>query len=174
MRSEKGTQSGIPNREMAVRTVDTREYVSILRELVQEGKEVSMTIAGSSMSPFLCHARDRICFKAPWREPRRGDMVFYERPNGQFVMHRILRQTPQGYDIIGDAQIAVEHGVQREQIFAIITKVCRKGKWMQPGDFWWEFFGHVWLRVIPLRRMLTGLYGKLLGRRAETEEGTID
>ena len=50
MRSEKGTQSGIPNREMAVRTVDTREYVSILRELVQEGKEVSMTIAGSSIT----------------------------------------------------------------------------------------------------------------------------
>ena len=73
-----------------VKIVDTREYVSALRELVREGKEVSMIISGSSMAPFLIHARDSICFKAPWREPQRGDMVFYERPGGQFVMHRIL------------------------------------------------------------------------------------
>ena len=64
MRSEKGTQSGIPNREMAVRTVDTREYVSILRELVQEGKEVSMTIAGSSMSPFSVPCQGQNLFQS--------------------------------------------------------------------------------------------------------------
>ena len=122
-----------------VKIVDTREYVSMLRELTQEGKEVSMIISGSSMSPFLIHARDSICFKAPWREPRRGDMVFFERPTGQFVMHRVLRKKPEGYYIIGDAQKDIEGPVQPEQIFAIITKVCRKGKWLKPGDFWWEF-----------------------------------
>lgn len=48
-----------------VRTVDTREYVSMLRELVREGKEVSVTISGSSMAPFLIHARDSICLRRP-------------------------------------------------------------------------------------------------------------
>lgn len=142
-----------------VKIVDTREYVSMLRELTQEGKEVSMIISGSSMSPFLIHARDSICFKAPWREPRRGDMVFFERPTGQFVMHRVLRKKPEGYYIIGDAQKDIEGPVQPEQIFAIITKVCRKGKWLKPGDFWWEFFEHVWLRLIPVRRILVRMYG---------------
>ena len=33
-------------------------------------------IAGSSMSPFLCHNRDYIYFTRPDRELRRGDMVF--------------------------------------------------------------------------------------------------
>lgn len=139
--------------------VDTREYVSVLRDLTREGKEVSMIISGSSMSPFLIHARDSICFKAPWRAARRGDMVFYERPTGQFVMHRILREKPEGYYIIGDAQTDVEGPVQPEQIFAIITKVCRKGKWLKPGDFWWEFFEHVWLRLIPVRRIMVRMYG---------------
>ena len=142
-----------------MKTVDTHEYVSMLRDLTREGKEVSMIISGNSMSPFLIHARDSICFKAVWREPHRGDMVFYERPSGQFVMHRILRKKPEGYYIIGDAQTAIEGPVQPEQIFAIITKVCRKGKWLGPGNFWWEFFEHVWLRMIPVRRILIRLYG---------------
>lgn len=154
-----------------IKKVDTREYVSVLRDLTREGREVSMVISGNSMFPFLIHGRDSICFKAPWREPRRGDMVFFERSTGQFVMHRILRKTPEGYYIIGDAQKDVEGPVQREQIFAIIIKVCRKGKWLKPRDFWWEFFEHVWLRLIPMRSILVRMYGGfcrvkgLLGRR---------
>lgn len=35
------------------RLVDTREYVSALRELTEEGREVSLLISGSSMSPFF-------------------------------------------------------------------------------------------------------------------------
>lgn len=142
-----------------MRKVDTREYVSVLRDLTREGKEVSMVISGNSMSPFLIHARDSICFKAPWREPRRGDMVFFERSAGQFVMHRILRKKAEGYYIIGDAQTDIEGPVRPDQIFAIITKVCRKGEWLKPGDFWWEFFEHFWLRMIPARRVLMRLYG---------------
>ena len=45
-----------------MKMVDTREYVSVLKELVEEGKEVRMLISGSSMSPFLIHARDSIFF----------------------------------------------------------------------------------------------------------------
>lgn len=142
-----------------MRKVDTREYVSVLRDLTREGKEVSMIISGNSMSPFLIHARDSICFKAVWREPKPGDMVFYERLSGQFVMHRVFKKRPEGYYIIGDAQTEMEGPVQPEQIFAIITKVCRKGKWLEPGDFWWDFFAHFWLRVIPARRILLRLYG---------------
>ena len=142
-----------------VKIVDTREYVSALRELVREGKEVSMIISGSSMAPFLIHARDSICFKAPWREPQRGDMVFYERPGGQFVMHRILLKKKDGYYMIGDAQTEREGPVKPEQIFAVVTKVRRKGKWLEPGDFWWEFFEHVWLRIIPARGFFVRLFG---------------
>lgn len=70
-----------------MKTVDTQEYVSTLRALAEEGHEVSMLIAGSSMTPFLCHLRDRIFFAVPDRPLRRGDMVFYQRASGQYVCH---------------------------------------------------------------------------------------
>lgn len=146
---------------MMEKVVDTREYVSVLKEIAESGKMVSLRIAGSSMSPFLVHGRDYIYFTRPDRELRAGDMVFYQRPNGQYVIHRICRVKADGYYIIGDAQTEIEGPVRREQIFALVTRVKRRGKFLQPGDFWWEFFEHVWIRMIPLRRPAVRLYSAL-------------
>lgn len=160
------------NDEMPVkkRIVDAAIYIDALRSIVQEGKEVSLVITGSSMNPFLCNQRDTILISKPNRPLEKGDMVFYQRDNGRFIMHRICKvKTSQNglklYDIIGDAQVEIEHDVREDQIFGLITKVCRKGKWMEKGDFWWEFFEHVWLRVIPVRRFIMILYAKLTNRK---------
>lgn len=149
---------------MIERVVDTNEYVSVLRELAEEGRVVSMLIAGSSMSPFLCHNRDYIYFTKPDRELRRGDMVFYQRDTGQYVMHRIYKRKKEGYYMVGDAQTQIEGPLRRDQIFARIIKVKRKGRIIEPGNFWWEFFEHVWIRIIPMRKVIEKLYS-LLGQK---------
>ena len=144
---------------MKERVVDTREYVSILRGIAEEGKVVSLRIAGISMSPFLCQERDWIYFTRPDRALRRGDMVFYQRDTGQYVMHRIYQIRGEEYYMLGDAQTCVEGPLRREQIFALIVQVKRKGKILRPGNFWWEFFGRVWIRMRPLRPLASRLYG---------------
>lgn len=141
-----------------MKLVDTQEYVSVLRELTEQGKEVGMLVSGSSMTPFLIHARDHVCFKKPDRKLRVGDIVFYQRQSGQFVMHRICKVKRDGYYIVGDAQTQIEGPVLRDQIFALITKVERKGKWLKSGDFWWEFFEHIWIRMISIRPLIVKLY----------------
>ena len=148
-----------------MKKVDTFEYVSVLKELVEEGREVSMLISGSSMSPFLCHGRDQVYFKAPDRPLRVGDMVFFQRRSGQYVLHRICKVKDGSYYIVGDAQTAIEGPVSREQIFALVTRVRRKGRILAPGDFWWEFFARVWVRLIPLRPLLVRAYGLFYRKR---------
>ena len=59
-----------------MKLVNTQEYVSMLRELTEQGREVNMLISGNSMSPFLMHGRDSIRLKKPERKLRKGDMVF--------------------------------------------------------------------------------------------------
>lgn len=134
-----------------MRKLDTDAYISTLRDLVNQGKEVRLIVSGSSMSPFLIHERDSILFSKPDSTLKRGDMVFYQRENGQFVMHRILHVKPEGLFIIGDAQVEIEGPVNPSCVFARITKVNRKGKWIGPGQFWWWFFSTIWLGIIPLR-----------------------
>ncbi len=148
-----------------MRNVDTRAYVSMLRDLVREGKEVSMLITGSSMSPFLLSHKDSICFKAPWRPLRRGDMVFYERRSGQFVMHRICKVRKEGLYIVGDAQWEIEGPVDPEQVFALVTKAHRRGKWIGPDDFWWKFYERLWIRLIVFRPVIFKIYRFLTGNK---------
>ncbi len=141
-----------------MRRLDTDAYVSALRDLVNEGKECRLLISGSSMAPFLVHERDSIIFSKPQRELQRGDMVFYQRETGQFVMHRILHVKPEGLYIVGDAQTEIEGPVNPKQVFAVVTRAQRKGKWIGPGDFWWWFFRTVWLRLVPVRKIILKLY----------------
>ena len=49
----------------------TREYITILKGLVDEGREVNMHVLGSSMAPFVVHERDVIYFKKPERKLQR-------------------------------------------------------------------------------------------------------
>lgn len=145
-----------------IREVDTVQYVSMLRSLVEEGKDVSLLISGSSMTPFLVHHRDTILFGQPNRELRKGDMVFYQRRDGRFVMHRIYKVKPEGYYIVGDAQTEIEGPVERDQIFALVKKAQRKGKWIGPENFWWKFFEKVWINLVPIRPFLRSAYGAIL------------
>lgn len=47
-----------------MRKIANDVYIPVLKELVEEGKEVSMMISGSSMNPFLIHQRDYILMRS--------------------------------------------------------------------------------------------------------------
>ena len=148
--------------DQPVKQVDTGQYLTALSELIDQGHEVSIPVAGSSMTPFLGDGRDQAFVRAPWRRIRRGDIVLYRRANGVFVLHRVYRVHGSGdtaaYDMIGDAQDSIERGIQRSQIIAMAARVRRKGKIIEPGCFYWWFFQNIWIRIIPLRRLLMRLY----------------
>lgn len=74
-----------------MKQVDTKEYISILRELTEEGRQVSLIISGNSMAPFLIHGRDTVWFEKPKRPLKRGDIVFFQRDDGSFILHRLRR-----------------------------------------------------------------------------------
>ena len=148
-----------------MKKVDTSEYISMLRELTDQGSEVQVRISGNSMLPFLADQRDFIYFKHPDRPLRRGDMVVYQRQNGQYIAHRVWKAKPEGVYLVGDAQEQIEGPLSEAQVFGLVTKVQRKGKWIGPGDLWWEFFEHVWVRMVPLRIPVMRLYGLLRRKR---------
>ena len=140
--------------------VDIYTYMPVLQELLSQGKEVSLTITGNSMSPFLVHQRDQILIVPPDGRWRKGDMAFFVRANGQYVMHRICRVDKDGSCFfVGDAQQQVEGPIATCQIFGKITSVKRKGKWIGPKDFWWQCFEKIWIRMIPFRPFFRRVYG---------------
>ena len=74
-----------------MKSIDAKTYLSILRQFIHDGKKVCVNISGSSMAPFLINHRDSVCLAAAHRPLIPGDIVFYQRDNGQFVLHRICK-----------------------------------------------------------------------------------
>ena len=74
-----------------------------------------------------------------------------------------------GYWLVGDAQIMLEKGIRPDQVLALVTAVRRKGKLLQPGSFWWDFFEKVWIRVIPLRPGIVAVYSAVAGPLRKVE-----
>ena len=144
--------------------VHTGDYVKILEDLAQEDKTVGVPVSGNSMSPFLISQRDYVIFQKPNRPLQKGDIVFFRRDSGEYILHRVSQIKENQYYILGDAQTKVEGPIREDQIFGLVTKVRRKGKWIDPSDFWWKFFEKVWINMIPLRPFIRKLYGILTKR----------
>ena len=142
------------------RIVDIDIYMPVVRELLFQGRETAITVTGNSMSPFLIHERDEILISPPDGTWKKGDMAFFVRDNGRYVMHRICKVEKNGdCYFVGDAQQLMEGPIRKDQIFGKITKVKRKGVWIDEKDFWWKFFERIWINIIPLRLVCVKLYG---------------
>ena len=141
--------------------IDTKIYLSFLKEMIEQNTDVSIVISGNSMSPFLVNQRDVIYLSKINRKLKKGDLVLYRRLSGQYVVHRIVKVKKSGYYLAGDNQIAIEGPILDKQIFGLVTKVKRKGKWIEAGNFWWEFFEHVWIWVLPWRMIILKIYKKV-------------
>ena len=141
--------------------IDTKIYLSFLKEMIEQNTDVSIVISGNSMSPFLVNHRDVIYLSKINRKLKKGDLVLYQRLSGQYVVHRIVKVKKSGYYLAGDNQIAIEGPILDKQIFGLVTKVKRKGKWIEAGNFWWEFFEHVWIWVLPWRMIILKIYKKV-------------
>ena len=64
-----------------------------VRQLVSEGKTVSMTVKGHSMSPFIVHLRDELTL-GPFEDAdiRRGTVALVRDIHGNYLIHRILKR----------------------------------------------------------------------------------
>ena len=144
-----------------IRQVPDQVLVSRILELLELTQAVPLVVTGGSMNPFLVHGRDTVYLSKVTRPVKRGDILFYQRDNGQYVLHRVCRVEGETFCLVGDAQTQREPGVRRDQILAVVTAVRRKGKLLKAGSFWWEFFEKVWIRMIPLRPLAVRVYALL-------------
>lgn len=150
--------------ESQTRVLPPEMLIPELLALLEQTDSVPLTISGNSMTPFLAHGRDTVFLSKVTRPLKKGDMIFYRRQNGQYVLHRICRVHPDSFDLVGDAQTYIETGIRPEQVLAIVNTVRRKGRLLEKGHFWWDFFEMFWLRIIPLRPLVCRIYGRLFCR----------
>lgn len=125
-----------------------------LKELLNNGQNVKMTVTGNSMQPFLKEGRDSVelaqtCFA----EIQLNDVVLIQREDGTYVMHRIIRKEKNCFYMMGDAQDWVEGPLGERNLRARISAIYRKNKKIEVTNQAYKQLVFLWYTVLPLRKI---------------------
>jgi len=105
-----------------------RELEPVIRETLERGATVTLLPRGTSMLPLIRQGKDSVMLEKLCQKAAVGDVIFYQRPDGQFVLHRIVGEDKNGYILCGDNQYVKEYGVLADWIIGIMTKLFRDGQ----------------------------------------------
>ncbi len=96
----------------------------IIKEELGRGNSFTFTAFGRSMHPTIRGGVHRVTLSPISEELEIGDILFYRRTNGMFVLHRLCKISTDGSLVFcGDNQFTLEKGILREQVIAKMTKL---------------------------------------------------
>lgn len=104
------------------------DYDSLIREVLSTGGEFRLYPHGTSMLPLLRQGRDSVSLRQVDSPIRKNDILFYQRPDGAYVLHRVRTVTPKELTMWGDNQTAPERGVCPDWIIGRVTRIFRDDK----------------------------------------------
>lgn len=139
------------NIKPTAKAVALDEISPLLLGLIDEGFDVTFTVVGISMSPLWHNMRDSVVLtKCDPFKLKVGDVPLCKRPNGKYVLHRIVKVHDETYDIIGDNQSEIEKGLPKSSVLCVVKGFNRKGKHYSCDSAWYKFytFSIVHLRCI--------------------------
>lgn len=139
------------------------QLYALMEQKLAQGGSVVLPVTGISMNPMLVHHRDSATLCAA-NTAKKGELIFFRRDNGSFVLHRVVRIVGPGeYLCCGDNQYEPEP-VRGSQILATVTEFTRKGKVYSVKALGYRVYVTVWVWLFPVRRPLLAVrrvFGRL-------------
>ena len=109
------------------------EMVPIMLEVLESGAEFRLGPKGRSMLPSINEDTDSVMLASP-NDLRIMDAVLYRRKTGNYVLHRIVAEHGDFYDMCGDNQTVIEKDVPKSSVLAKLTGVYRNGEYIPATD----------------------------------------
>lgn len=141
------------------------------QEILEKEGRIVFTPGGTSMRPMLRHHQNPVLLvpKPKGQRLRKYDIPFYQRDNGQYVLHRILSVKKDSYVCCGDGQVDPEKGVRDDMIFAILEGYYKGDRYIDVSkSLPNKIYARFWVAIRPIRWLGVRFFGKLrriLGRR---------
>ncbi len=157
MSAEKGTGRTIT-------AIPTEEYFARVRQQLSENGQAFVRVTGTSMQPLLHHLRDGVAIIPPG-EIHAGDIVLFDRQNGRYALHRVIRKGKEGFTMAGDNQWYMENGLPYNQIIGVVSQIERDGKWIPCTNVWLRIYSrtvtlltfpriYLWKIIVRLKKLV--------------------
>ena len=143
-----------------INDVHLEELMPVIKECLANGKHIWFSPKGVSMLPMLRQGFDRVLLSPLPEKFGKYDLPLYQRDNGQYVLHRIVR-VGETYTCVGDNQFALETRIRPDQMIALVTAFTRKGKKIPVNHLGYRFYCRFWHYSRPIRRVWRGGIGWL-------------
>lgn len=124
---------------------------STFAEQLEQHGFCSYYTVGTSMLPLLRPRKDLVHLKKPSGRLRKYDVALFQRKNGQYVLHRVVKVGEQEYVFLGDNQILREPGIRDSQILGVMDGFTRNGIYRSVRKPGYRIYVHVWKWLYPLR-----------------------
>ena len=139
-----------------------------IEEALKSGKTITRFTVGPSMQPLL-YARDTLVVIRPVDgDLGRGELPLYKRPNGKYIMHRIIRVRKDAYITRGDNQYLNET-VPKEWVLGVVCEIHRRGKAFKTDAYLYRLYVWFWLFSYPVRHALYSLYKRIKKHEKQVE-----
>lgn len=139
-------------------------FFAEVERLIAEGQDVSLTLIGTSMRPFLQNGRDRVVL-SPFsdRELVPGAVVLF-RYRGNHLLHRIISRNGEQFEIQGDSVPHCEQATISD-VVAIVKEVVRpNGRTIRNGSYVWDWIYRRHIRRKRTMRFLSRVKRTILGK----------
>ena len=137
--------------------IQLSDYDGLIREVLASGGQFRLYPRGTSMLPLLRQGRDSVALRRVDSPIQKNDILFYQRPDGSFVLHRVRAVTPDGLTLMGDNQTVPERGVSPDWVIGRVTRIFRDDREVACDGFGYRLYLKLWQFTI-LRSLLLKLY----------------
>ena len=129
------------------------DYEELIREVLSTGGEFRLYPHGTSLLPLIRQGIDSVALRSLDRAPRKFDMLFYQRADGSYVLHRVKKVTPQGLIMWGDNQFMLEYGITEKNIIGYAARIFRGETELDCQGFTYRVYLRLW-QFKAIRRVL--------------------
>lgn len=134
-----------------LRVLPTEEVFSIVKHQLAEAGIARVRVTGNSMYPLLRHLRDSVLLRPP-ENIRPGDIVLFDRRNGRYALHRVIRMGEIGFTMAGDNQWHFERNLPYDQVVGVMSVIIRNGREISAGNFFIKIYAQA-VRLFTMPRI---------------------
>ena len=144
------------------KTIDKAVMMEEIRQMISEGKTVTITLKGNSMNPFIVHLRDQMTL-GPWKdeEIRKGTVALVKDIYGNYLIHRIIKREGNKVTLLGDGNVEQTETATLDNVIGIMCSLTRKGRTYTPKSLTWKIYSAIWAILTPVRRYPLGLWRRI-------------
>ncbi len=148
---------------------DMKTLYPLIEESISNGGSVKIKVSGFSMYPLISSRRDSVLLTRA-EKIKVGDVPFYRRSDGSFILHRIVGKKNGAYMLRGDYEQKIEYPIYPEQIVAVAKGFYRKERYIDCNSFLYRLYKVFWMNTVFIRPVMLKILAKCVLKKRKSVE----